>query len=174
MSGGADFRRVKGNQFVALFHPVPGLDKGPEAVAVHVHRVQADVEQNLRAVVQQYAAGVVDVLADHGDLAVRRGHQDAVRGLNGDAVPQRFLGKYLVGHIGNGHDPAGEIGAQFYFAGVVEHKAHPGDAVGNRRDVLLAAHQLQQLYGVLLILTRFLYLPVFCLNKLWLCYSVLV
>lgn len=51
---------------------------------------------------------------------------------------------------------------------VVEDEAHPRDAVGDCRDVFFAAHQGQQLYAVLLILSHSLEPPCqsTCLSKL--------
>lgn len=135
-----DLLRVEGNEPVAPLHPPALCHKGGKAVAVHAYGVQADVEQDLHAVVQQNAAGVAGALVDHGDLPVSGGQQNVVGGLNGQTVAQDLLRKHLVGNFVNGNDLAGEVGAQFHLAGGDLYRS--GFRLGLRGGIHIGGSQL--------------------------------
>ena len=99
--------------------------------------------------------------------ALHAGHRHEVVVEVGDRVADDHLELSRLGEGAFGHFHGLDTRHVRLF-GVVEYKSHPCDTVGNCRDVLLPAYQLQQPGGVLLILTHSC-IPPFCstcLNKL--------
>ena len=88
---------------IAGLHLVALLDVAGEALALHVHGVDADVDEDLNAVVARDAHGVA-----HGDA---HGAGDrCVHGLlvrpDGAALAHDLTGEHRIGHIGHLDDAA--------------------------------------------------------------------
>ena len=75
VAGGFYFPNIKSNQPVSRLHLVPRFHVSGEAVPVHRHSVQTNVEQQFHAIGQCDSTGVETAFHHHGYGSVRRGHQ---------------------------------------------------------------------------------------------------
>ena len=86
------------------------LDKAREAFALEVDRVEADVDQELGAVVEAQADGMVAFRHDHRDFRVGRRDDRVRRRLDGDAVAHHFLREHLIGDFAHVDELAADAG----------------------------------------------------------------
>ena len=89
----------------------PIFDLRREALAAHLHGVQADVDQHLEIAEGADGDGVPGrVKVD--DLAVARGEKVVAEGVDRDALADHLLGEDGVGHLLDRHDDARQRGLQ--------------------------------------------------------------
>ena len=92
--GRLDLFTAETNQRLACFHFIAFPDQAGEAVALHVHRIHADVDQHFHAV--GFNADRVLALCHGGDDAVERGYHQIVLRFDADAVAQHTGSKGVI------------------------------------------------------------------------------
>ena len=95
-----------------------------EPVAAHVHRVHADMDEQLGAVGQGQAAGVAGLGHDDRDGRVCRGVDGVAGRLKGHALAHDALREHLVGHVGERDGASIRDGTQrdsIFFCGCSNH-----------------------------------------------------
>ena len=106
MVGGLDLVDVKVEKELAGLDLVALFNLGIEAVAVHGHGVDTDVDEELHAGGAGEADGVFGI-RDRADLAVEGSHDIARSGLDADAIAQDAAGKGIIRNVLAGDDGAG-------------------------------------------------------------------
>ena len=66
MAGRLNLFRVKLNQRIAPAHLLSFLHEKPEAIAIHIYRIDAHMNQKLQAIRKGQAAGVAAFFHDYG------------------------------------------------------------------------------------------------------------
>ena len=111
LRAGGDLVQVEADQLVTGPDPVADLDLRREALAAHLHGVQADVDQHLEVAEGADRDGVrgrVNV----DDLPVARGEEVVAQRVDRDALADHLLGEDRVGHLLDRHDDARQRGLQ--------------------------------------------------------------
>lgn len=137
-----------------------GGDDGGEDLRDDGHSPLQRILVRLGRVLHGFLRHALDA-GDGGEVVVEGSHVVA-----DDDLELAGLGEAALHHL-HGFD-----GGDIRLLGIPQHEAHAGHAVGDGRDVFLAAYELQELLGVLCVLA-----PVFpscSLCTLWFHYAILV
>ena len=111
LRAGGDLVEVEADELVAGADPVADLHLRREALAAHLHGVQADVDQHLEIAEGTDGHGVPGrVKVD--DLAVARGEKVVAQGVDRDTLADHLLREDRVGHLLDRHEDARQRGLQ--------------------------------------------------------------
>ena len=91
-----DYRAVKRHERRSCLHAVAHRDVHLKSLTLKLHRIHADVDEHLCAVVHAQTYRMTAVLHDHRHLGIRRCNDDTFRRLDGNAVAHHLLREHLI------------------------------------------------------------------------------